>query len=288
MPDTWDGAAADAMLASHEFKQLDALLRSWIDVARSHEAVDWVDRRAEEGHVPVLYHAIRNLAKGGSIARTSGGRVMSGSEFRRAFRLALLLLVRAAQDILSIAVVQGQSPRSATFALLRDKVFGWLGAQFPVARWPSLTETLQEVARVVSPTSGPLPLPTWVLSASPSFASAYLSIGTHMHFDNPSDKAVAACEKTRVPLDEERGRVAAAFMGMVSGMSWEGVTGMAVSAFLSGATSAAAGLGTAAVEAESCFVSPASVSEATSTVPIEGISQDPRHAKKQTRPCSRT
>ena len=239
MPDTWDGAAADAMLGAHEYRQLDALLRSWIDGARSHEAVDWVDRRAEEGHVPLVYHAARNLAKGGGGggggiggARSyGGGRVMGGVEFRRAFRLALLLLLRAAQDILSIAVVQGQPPRAATFALLRDKVFGWLGAQFPVSRWPPLSDVLAEVSRCL-PRSPPLP--AWVLASGPGFATTYLHLGAHLGFDNPSDKAVAACEKTLVPLNEERARVAAAFVAMVDGMSWEGVMGMGVSAFLCG------------------------------------------------------
>jgi hypothetical protein len=226
MPDTWDGTAADAMLEAHEYRQLDALLRSWIDGARSHEAVDWVDRRAEEGHVTLIYHAARNLAKGGS-----GGRVMNGAEFRRAFRLALMLLVRAAQDVLSVAVVQGQSPRAAVFAMLRDKVFGWLGEQFPMSRWPPLAELLADVqARVDA--SCPLPLPTWVLSTGPGFAAAYLHLGAHLGFENPSDKAVAACDKTRVPLDEERRRVAQAFFSMLGGMSWEGVVGIGVSAFL--------------------------------------------------------
>jgi hypothetical protein len=227
MPDVWDGAAADAMLAAHEFRQLDALLRAWIDGARSHEAVDWVDARAEEGHVPVLYHAVRNLAKGGR------GGALGGAEFRRVFRLALLLLVRAAQDVLAISLVQGQPPRAATFGILRDKAFGWLAAQFPVARWPPLAEVLDEVARALPDAP---PLPAWVLASGPGIMSAYLHIGAHIVFDNPSDKAVGACQKTRVPLDEERARVAATFFAMVGGMSWEGVTAMAVSAFL-GSTS---------------------------------------------------
>jgi hypothetical protein len=223
MPDVWDGAAADAMLAAHEFRQLDALLRCWIDGARSHEAVDWVDARAEEGHVPVLYHAVRNLAKGGR------GGALGGAEFRRVFRLALMLLVRAAQDVLAISVVQGQPPRASTFAILRDKAFGWLTAQFPVARWPPLGEVLEDVARALP--AAP-PLPAWVLASGPGLMTAYLHLGAHIAFDNPSDKAVAACEKTRIPLDEERSRVAGTFFAMVGGMSWEGVTAMAVSAFL--------------------------------------------------------
>jgi len=229
MPDTWDGPAADAMLDAHEYRQLDALLRSWIDGARSHEAVDWVDRRAEEGHVPLIYHAARNLAKGGS-----GGRVMNGTEFRRAFRLALMLLVRSAQDVLSIAVVQGQAPRAPVFSMLRDKVFGWLSEQFPLSRWPPLCDVLAEVERGMPAV---LPLPAWVLSAGPGFAATYLHLGAYLGFENPSDKTVAACEKTRVPLDEERARVGHAFFTMLGGMSWEGVTGIGVSAFLAGAGS---------------------------------------------------
>jgi hypothetical protein len=229
MPDTWDGPAADAMLDAHEYRQLDALLRSWIDGARSHEAVDWVDRRAEEGHVPLIYHAARNLAKGGS-----GGRVMNGAEFRRAFRLALMLLVRSAQDVLSIAVVQGQAPRAPVFSMLRDKVFGWLSEQFPLSRWPPLCDVLAEVERGMPAV---LPLPAWVLSAGPGFAATYLHLGAYLGFENPSDKTVAACEKTRVPLDEERARVGHAFFTMLGGMSWEGVTGIGVSAFLAGAGS---------------------------------------------------
>lgn len=247
MPDVWDGAAADAMLAAHEFRQLDALLRAWIDGARSHEAVDWVDARAEEGHVPVLYHAVRNLAKGGR------GGALGGAEFRRVFRLALLLLVRAAQDVLAISLVQGQPPRAATFSILRDKAFGWLAAQFPVARWPPLAEVLDEVARALPDAP---PLPAWVLASGPGIMSAYLHIGAHIVFDNPSDKAVGACQKTRIPLDEERSRVAATFFAMVGGMSWEGVTAMAVSAFLGSTGNGAAGATTSSPSLAARSVSP--------------------------------
>jgi len=260
MPDVWDGAAADAMLAAHEFRQLDALLRAWIDGARSHEAVDWVDARAEEGHVPVLYHAVRNLAKGGR------GGALGGAEFRRVFRLALLLMVRAAQDVLSISVVQGQPPRAATFAILRDKAFGWLTAQFPIARWPPLGEVLDDVSRALP--AAP-PLPAWVLASGPGLMTAYLHLGAHIAFDNPSDKAVAACEKTRIPLDEERTRVAATFFAMVGGMSWEGVTAMAVSAFL-GTQGSGSGAGTAAAAATSFSRSPS---------PHAGLAHSPHAAQ---------
>lgn len=262
MPDVWDGAAADAMLAAHEFRQLDALLRCWIDGARSHEAVDWVDARAEEGHVPVLYHAVRNLAKGGR------GGALGGAEFRRVFRLALMLLVRAAQDVLAISVVQGQPPRASTFAILRDKAFGWLTAQFPVARWPPLGEVLEDVARALP--AAP-PLPAWVLASGPGLMTAYLHLGAHIAFDNPSDKAVAACEKTRIPLDEERSRVAGTFFAMVGGMSWEGVTAMAVSAFL-GTTSH----GTPHAASAACAAAPSSRSPS----PPSAGNTPPSHAAR--------
>lgn len=238
MPDTWDAGAADAMLEAHELDALDALLRHWINVCRNPDAVDWVDARAEQGHVPALYHAVRNLAKGGGGGGAGGsgggaGRVMGGADFRRAFRLTVYLLLRAAQDILSVAIVQGKAPNAATFALLRDKVFGWLVAQFPVARWPPLPEVLADVSRQVAQTKR-APLPAWALSASPGLMVMTLHVGAHLAFGNPSDKAIAACEKTRVPLDTERTRIANTFLGMAADMSWEGLRSLDVAAFLGG------------------------------------------------------
>jgi hypothetical protein len=244
MPDTWDAGAADALLDAHELEPLDALLRHWINVARNPDAVDWVDARAEQGHVPALYHAVRNLAKGGGACGggpfctgSGGGRVMGSADFRRAFRLTVYMLLRAAQDVLSVAIVQGKAPNAATFALLRDKAFGWLAAQFPVARWPPLAEVLAEVSRQVSATQEP-PLPAWALSASPGLMVLTMHVGAHLAFRNPSDKAIAACDKTRVPLDTERARIAATFLGMAADMSWEGLRSLEVAAFLGGAGAA--------------------------------------------------
>jgi hypothetical protein len=183
---------------------------------------------------------VRNLAKGGGGG--AGGRVMGSSDFRRAFRLTVSMLLRAAQDILSVAIVQGKSPNAATYALLRDKAFGWLVAQFPVARWPPLGDVLAEVAErlgggaaaaaAASTSSVALPLPVWALSASPGLMALTLHVGSHLGFHNPSDKAIAACDKTRVPLDTERARIAATFLGMAADMSWEGLRSLEVAAFL--------------------------------------------------------
>jgi hypothetical protein len=265
MAANWDEKAADTMLAAHEYRQLDASLRLFIDVHRHAEAVDWVEKRAAEGHVPVLYHAVRNLLK-----VSSGGvcRVMGSAEFRRSFGLAMLLLLRCAQDVISVAVVQGQAPRLATFNLIRDKVFGWIASQFPPNRWPPLREVVRDLQRGEAELSrgpqrgeaelsrGPqrgegvprwaegmakpgtfasstsYPLPVWVLGCAPGAVAAYLGIGSHLCFDNPSPKSISACDKTRVPIDEERERVAGLFFPMVGGMSWEGVMGLGASAFL--------------------------------------------------------
>lgn len=228
MPDVWDAGAADALLAAHELQPLDAMLRHWINVARNPDAVDWVDARAEQGHVPVLYHAVRNLAKGSALG---GGRVMGCADFRRAFRLTLFLLMRSAQDVLSVAIVQGKAPNASVFAMMRDKAFGWLLAQFSVARWPPLAEVVAELESALHRTSA-LPLPAWALSSSPGFMAMALSVGAHINFTNPTDKAIAACEKTRVPIDVERTRIAGTFFGMLRDMSWEGLLHIDVAAFL--------------------------------------------------------
>ena len=261
MAANWDEKAADKMLLSHEYRQLDALLRQFIDVHRHAETVDWVERRAAEGHVPVLYHAVRNMLK---VSGSGVCRVMGSAEFRRSFSLAMYLLLRSAQDVIAVAVVQGQAPRLATFSLLRDKVFGWIGSQFPPSRWPPLREVVAEVRRIehahrqphshcssqpllsspqlrglpmgvagsLLPTGASVPLPVWVLGCAPGAVTSYLGLGAHLNFDNPSPKAVSACDKTRVPIDEERSRVAGLFFPMIGGMSWEGVMGLGASAFL--------------------------------------------------------
>jgi len=256
----WSDSKADALLETHDYGTLDALLREYVDVRRNHGAVDWLVSRAEGGHVIVLYHCLRNMAKytgssgrlgdgegsvradtkqGGGGGGGGGGadgmlRVMGSSEFRQVFRLFVLLLLRVIQDSLSVCAVQGHALHTSVYTMLRDKAFGWLDAQFPMSRWPHLRSILDELQRN-SPCANSvssLPSPVWIVSTSPSMAASYFGIGSHIYFNNPSPKFIEACEKTIGPLNEERAKLTQGFFTLMHAISWTALTSIGMNAFI--------------------------------------------------------
>jgi hypothetical protein len=321
----WDAARADALLSAHAFSALDALIRRYVDGLRHHEAVDWVEARALEGHLVVLYHCVRNLAKcspsrvggvgggggiggegeraaaaavaaagGGSaagyaagwlwrlvggggrggggggggggevglLAAGSGGsggafswagaaasasssssssawsgcRVMGSSELRRAFALGVWLLLRCAQDVLAVAAVQGEPPGrgAVVFAMMRDKLLGWLLAQFPLSRFPPLRDVLRDVRRLHEASSGAARASaTWCFRTGPSASARYLPWGTHIAFGDPGPQLASACARIAGAIAEERARVAELALALLGSLTWEGLAAAPLSLFLS-------------------------------------------------------
>jgi hypothetical protein len=243
----WDDAVANSLLSAHDYRSLDALIREHVDKLRSPEAVDWLFHKAYDGDVIVIYHLIRNLAKcsvpaaaathsSGSSGAASLGliRVLSGDEFRACFQWYLFLLLRIAQDMLSLSVIQGTTPSAALFAAFRDKIGGWLRNQFPESRWPALGNVAEMVRRGMVCCSDVtlLPLPVWVLTCSRSFASSYFNIGSALYFENPTTALIDACKRTISPLNVERERIRNAFFTLVREITWQGLAGLNVSAFI--------------------------------------------------------
>lgn len=321
----WDGAAADALLDAEAYSSLDALIRCYVDELRHHEAVDWLEARALEGHLVVLYHCVRNLVKcspsrvglggggggaamagdvakaaatlggsggsgsgaaglaagwiwrwvsggggggghgggggGGSAAAAvgllsagsgggrggggggiggggawSGCRVMGSGEFRRAFALGVWLLLRCAQDVLAVAAVQGEPPGrgAVVFAMMRDKLLGWLLAQFPLSRFPPLRDVLRDVARLHESSSGASRASaTWCFRTGPSAAARYLPWGSHIAFGDPGPQLSSACARIAGAIAEERTRVAELALRLLGSLTWEGLAAAPLSLFLS-------------------------------------------------------
>ena len=314
----WDPTAADTLLVNNEFSALDALLRCYVDELRHHEAVDWLDLRASEGHLVVLYHCVRNLVKcsasrvgsaasggsggggeaaagaatalafggaggggaGGSVASytagwiwrwaTGGGggggggdkrlfghvagggggnggggrwaapagwsgcRVMGSAEFRRAFCLGVWLLLRCAQDVLAVAAVQGASARGVVYEMMRDKLFGWLLAQFPLSRFPPLARVLADVRELhLSSRSAARASATWCFRTGPSASARFLPWGSHIAFGDPGPQLSAACTRVSTAIAEERERVAdLALRRLLPSLTWEALAAAPLSIFL--------------------------------------------------------
>ncbi len=229
----WDDAKADALLRGHEYTELDSVLRLSLDVYRHHECVDWMAARAEEGHVVLLYHLIRNLTKGaGEGMMHTRWRVMGTREFNDMFRYFLMLTLRVVQDTCAVAIIMGQAPRQDVYELLRDKLYTWLAQQYVVSRWPDFETTLDRLeSSRIAVSAHDLPLPNWIISCSvPSQALLFFS--GSICFLTPDQKATEACTRTIVPLNEERQRVTATFLNLVRHVTWNGLRGISITAFL--------------------------------------------------------
>jgi hypothetical protein len=227
----WDSSKADTLLRSFEFSELDKVLRESLDVYRHCECVDWMSSRAEQGHVIVLYHVVRNASK--FSASSSSYRTMSTSEFNGTFRNFMLLLLRTVQDAVSVAIIMGQSPRHDIYELLRNKIYSWLAQQYNESRWPEFSNTLAQVAESQCATDvHSLPLPVWILSTNPgAFASLPLPLSHAIYFNTPEHKIVEACTRTIVPLNDERARVTRTFLQLLRTITWPGLKGIAITAF---------------------------------------------------------
>jgi hypothetical protein len=228
----WDSSKADTLLRSFEFSVLDKLLRESLDVYRHCECVDWMSAKAEQGHVIVLYHVVRNSSK---FSSSASYRTMSTAEFNLTFRNFLLLLLRTVQDAVSVAIIMGQTPRQDIYELFRNKIYSWLASQYHESRWPDFSETLTHVAESQCATRiDVLPLPVWILSTNPgTFTSLPIQFSHAIHFSTPEHKIIEACTRTIVPINEERTRVTHTFLQLLKSITWTGLKGIAISAFQS-------------------------------------------------------
>lgn len=227
----WDGSKADTLLRSFEFNELDKVLRESLDTYRHCECVDWMASRAEQGHVIVLYHVVRNASK--FSASSTCMRTMSTAEFNGTFRNFVLLLLRTVQDAVSVAIIMGQTPRHDIYELLRNKIYSWLVQQYNESRWPDFSTILSHVADSQCVTNvSSLPLPVWILSTNPgTFTSLPLSFSHAIYFNTPEQKLIDACSRTIIPLNEERTRVTQTFLQLLRTITWHGLKGIAITAF---------------------------------------------------------
>jgi hypothetical protein len=225
---SWDPNLMSQLIANHDYSHVDTLMREFLDHRRNPEAVDWMLAMARKGHVPLLYHAVRNSAK------VSSGRVMGTEEFMMTFRWYIFLLLRCAQDVVALSIIHGHTARHDVFILFRDKIFSWLTSQFPVAQWPALRTIVHDVLAFDCIRDAELlPSPVWTLACSPFATAFFLRIGAHITFGNPAPVLVKACERTIVPINDERRNVTRAFAHIVEDMTWQGITSLASNIFIS-------------------------------------------------------
>lgn len=221
---SWSSGAMDRMLALQDFRQIVPAARHFVDDLRDPVAVDWVLTHADEGHVPLLYLAIRNAAK------VQAGTVLESAAFRRIFVWFVYMLLRVAQDHLATVRAHGQQPRHDVYVMLRDKVAVWL-AQFPAAQWPPLRTVLAEVAALPGVTSpDTLPPPAWLVFTGPGQAMR-MGLGAHIDFKSPLPEKLDACACTKTQIDAVRAQVARTFVAIVTNMQWSGFLRCVVDSF---------------------------------------------------------
>jgi len=165
----------------------------------------------------------------------SGCRVMGSAEFRRSFALGVWLLVRCAQDVLAVAAVQGEVPvrGAVVYSMIRDKLFGWLLAQFPLSRFPALSDVLRDVRLLHEQSDGARAASaTWCFRTGPSASARYLPWGAHIAFGDPGPHLSAACTRVSGAIAEERARVADLALRLLSSLTWEALSSAPLSLFL--------------------------------------------------------
>jgi hypothetical protein len=219
MPEAWPewnvGAMDSALNLIQDYRNIVPLLRRHIDELRDHQAVTWAMQKAEEGHVPVAMHVIRNLLK------VQAGPVPSVVQVEYAFRVALLTLVRTIQDITVLKRSLGHVVHDDVYTWIRDKVGGWLGA-VPRRTVPNLKAVAQQIRQEpwASVLSDKLQTaPYWVESVRQSWTS--LVGGGHIEYDTPALVSINAWNRS--PFDHvrrDRQEVAHKILKVCDGMEW--------------------------------------------------------------------
>jgi hypothetical protein len=176
--------AAD--LAAHRLPAVVAALDSALDAGRDPAAVDWcLDAGLRGGHVAPLYKAARNALKWATT-----GRVPTGAEVAFGLYLALVLLLRVAQDVQACVSDLGRTDRACVYDAFRAKVAAWVGSWPVWALPPDVRPVADRVAAWAAARAGcdvPWPSPAWVAA----FKTPTL-VGTTFTFAAPSASDVAA------------------------------------------------------------------------------------------------
>lgn len=209
-PPEWPRAQINAMLDYQDWTHITWILREHLDRHRDPRAVDWLHDHTPMGHVPLLYFAVRNRLK------LKCGEIMSTDMFAEAFKDAIFLLLRTAEDSHAVECVHGHRLPENVFQMLQTKILCWI-SQYPKAQWPSLAALIETLEHEEMP---PRPKPAWVLACHRGTAHQ-LGIGMHIYFGSPSQAALQACDQTMEALDRERDKVRARFFAVSKELSWE-------------------------------------------------------------------
>lgn len=184
----WDAQAmTSALNLIQDYRSIIPLLRKHVDEYRDGEAVTWAEARAEEGHVPIAVHVVRNVLK------TRSGPVPNQAQVRYAFRIGLLSIVRTVQDVTVLRRSMGHVVGDDVYLLIRDKIGGWMGQ---VSRWliPKLADVARELSasRVLSEALDIAPY--WVESVHPSWTAVVG--GGHVEYDRPALVSINAWNRS--------------------------------------------------------------------------------------------
>lgn len=189
--ETWPRWDAEGMSGAlnliQDYRSIIPLLRRHMDDYRDGEAVTWAEARADEGHVPIAVHVVRNILK------TRSGPVPNVAQVRNAFRVGLFGIVRTVQDVTVLRRSLGHVVGDEVYVLIRDKIGGWMN-QVSRCMVPKLSEVAREVSASAALSDKLDIAPYWVESVHSSWTTAIG--GGHVEYDRPALVSINAWNRS--------------------------------------------------------------------------------------------
>lgn len=184
--DAWDADALTLSLTNfQDYGMVVPLLRLHMETFRNSDAVSWAEACANDGHVPIAIHVVRNILK------SKYGPVPNVESIHYAFRISLLILLRTVQDIHGMRHSLGHVVDEGVYRIVRDKLLSWLSS-VPQHLVPKLSETIaslrQNHPHVLKDTFSISPY--WIGSVKLSWTSVLM--GGHIDYGTPASVSINA------------------------------------------------------------------------------------------------
>jgi hypothetical protein len=211
--DPWNQAWLDERLAAEDYtKVVEYVIRS-LDTERDGRAVDWIFiQGCKKSHAFALYYVTRNLLK------STEGRVPALADLHFGFKAAVLLMLRAFQDVKACKKNMGRPHVDTVYTAIRDKVKTWVLQHDGKHTTPTVAQIHGEIVKWLAVEKREYPLPTWCTSFS-----SPLMFGSTFYWSTPAEYDIAAFKLcTGIPVT--RSEVTAIFLqAMAQAKSWEEV-----------------------------------------------------------------
>lgn len=212
----WNAEALSLSLKTlQDYNLVVPMLRLHTDTFRNSEAVSWAEECANEGHVPIAIHVVRNILK------SKYGPVPNVESIHFAFRISLLILLRTVQDVHGMRHSLGHVVDEGVFRIIRDKLLSWLSS-VPQHLVPKLSETVDSLKQnhpdILKDTFSISPY--WIGSVKLAWTSVLM--GGHIDYGTPASVSINAWNRDESFSHVRRDRkvVANQMLDMCQGLEW--------------------------------------------------------------------